>query len=254
MKWKISRYGQQVDERLDRARNFFRTVWSRQRMCPACRALVDRQEKVCPLCNERLSGVAGAGLERFFDLILPEQGRWSMFLLAAQFGGANFFGSIDSYTLLRFGAKSPLAVHGEWWRFITPMFLHAGIFHLAMNSWALYDLGPAVEGIYGRQKFLVLYVFTGIVSFATSFLWHPYGLSVGASGALFGLIGAMIAYGYRHRRGASDSVKNMFVRWAIYGLVFGFTRTTILFWKILQIAAIAAIFLAFAMVGLRQPA
>lgn len=298
LKWKINRYEQKVEDRLARARRFFQTVWNPQRMCPACRALVDRKERVCPFCGERMSAVAGAGAGRMFDLVLPEQGRITIFLLTAniflyaltwaasvrELGGEFNFVSlmgVDGRTLVRFGAKyGPLMAAGEWWRFVTPIFLHGGLLHLGMNSWVLYDLGPAVEALYGRQKFFVLYLLTGIAGVAASFLWRPYGISIGASGALFGLIGSMIAYGYRNRRSVSDPARNMFVKWAIYALLFGFivpgldnaahigglvggmafgwlvpqmpsvTSSSITFWKVFQGLLAMLVLVSFAMVAL----
>jgi rhomboid protease GluP len=283
-----------MGERLERARGFFRTVWSHQRMCPACRALVDRKDRVCPLCGERLSSVAGPGLDRMFDLALPDQARWSIILLGINLflyaltwiasqqarggAGGNLLGGMDGYTLIRFGARDVYSGAVEWWRFIAPIFLHGNALHLAMNCWVLYDLGPAVEGIYGRQKFLVMYLASGIGGSIASHFWQPRAISIGASGAIFGLIGVMIAYGYRNRSRLGDSVKNMFVRWAVFALIFSFlpgidmaahigglaggillgavvadtpslTRPAILLWRALQMLAIAAILTTFLMVG-----
>ena len=303
MRWKLNRYKGELEERMERARGFFQSVVNKQRMCPACRALIDRKETVCPLCGERVSEVSQAGLGRALDSILPQQARYTTILLSVnaflfglmllatirarggEFSGNLLFGSIDVVTLVRFGAKYGfLILEGEWWRFVTPVFLHANLLHIGFNSWVLFDLGPAVEGLYGPQKFLVLYVVTGAVSFIFSFLWRPAVPSVGASGAIFGLIGVMIAYGYRNRRGAGDAVRNMFLRWAGYMLVFGLiipgidnaahigglvagivfgalvsdlpevTQSGIQMWKILRAVAFLIVLFSFIMVGLRAGA
>ncbi|MDP4171619.1 MAG: rhomboid family intramembrane serine protease, partial [Bacillota bacterium] len=69
-------------------------------------------------------------------------------------------GSTNSMVLIRYGAKfNPLIMDGEWWRFITPIFLHIGFMHLAMNSLALYYLGTTVERIYGNARFIMIYLF-----------------------------------------------------------------------------------------------
>src|ERR1051325_5994794 len=241
LKWKITRYSRQMDDQLDQARTFWRSMWGQQKMCPACRALVDRKETTCPLCGERITRGSGGPLDRMLSLVIPDQMRYTIFIMSANVllfgltlyvtlqrlgrhaGFGAILGSIDGRTLVRFGAKyGPLISEGQWWRFVTPIFLHGGLLHIAMNSWVLMDLGPAVEALYGRQKFLVLYVLTGIGGNVLSYWWHPYTISIGASGAIVGLIGAMITYGYRHRSSAADATRGMFVRWAIYVLLFGF--------------------------------
>ncbi|WP_050180845.1 rhomboid family intramembrane serine protease [Domibacillus robiginosus] len=113
-----------------------------------------------------------------------------MFLLMTLAGG-----STTTDVLVQFGAKfNPLILEGEWWRFITPIFLHIGLLHLLMNSMALYYLGMAVEQIYGRIRFLWIYLFSGFTGSLLSFLLTP-NLSAGASGAIFGLFGALLYFG-----------------------------------------------------------
>ncbi len=113
-----------------------------------------------------------------------------MFLLMTAAGG-----STNTDVLLQFGAKfNPLILEGEWWRFITPVFLHIGLLHLLMNSMALFYLGTAVEQIYGRMRFLWIYLFSGFTGSLLSFLLTP-NLSAGASGAIFGLFGALLFFG-----------------------------------------------------------
>ncbi|OMP67759.1 hypothetical protein BTO28_06980 [Domibacillus epiphyticus] len=104
-------------------------------------------------------------------------------------------GSTNMAVLIEYGAKfNPLILEGEWWRFITPVFLHIGLLHLVMNSFALYYLGTAVEQIYGRLRFLWIYLFSGFTGSLLSFLLTP-NLSAGASGAIFGLFGALLYFG-----------------------------------------------------------
>ncbi len=109
-------------------------------------------------------------------------------------------GSTNPLVLLTFGAKyNPLILEGEWWRLITPVFLHIGFLHLFMNSLALYYLGIAVERIYGRLRFLFIYLFSGFFGALASFIFSPH-LSAGASGAIFGLFGALLFFGTEHRQ------------------------------------------------------
>lgn len=104
-------------------------------------------------------------------------------------------GSTDVQNLIKFGAKdNMLILEGEWWRFFTPIFLHIGIFHLIMNTLALYYLGVAVEGIYGRWRFLFVYLVAGFSGSIASFVFSA-NVSAGASGAIFGCFGALLFFG-----------------------------------------------------------
>jgi rhomboid protease GluP len=104
-------------------------------------------------------------------------------------------GSENPSTLVDFGAKfNPLIIAGEWWRFISPMFLHIGFLHLIMNTLGLYYLGTAVEKIYGNARFFWIYLFAGVIGSIASFGFSP-NLSAGASGAIYGCFGALLYIG-----------------------------------------------------------
>lgn len=106
--------------------------------------------------------------------------------------------SESTATLIQFGAKfNPLILEGEWWRFFTPIFLHIGFLHLAMNSIALYYFGTIAEKIFGRLRFLFIYLVAGFSGSVASFLISP-NLSAGASGAIFGCFGALLYFGYNY--------------------------------------------------------
>jgi len=93
-----------------------------------------------------------------------------------------------------FGANyGPYTLSGQWWRLLTYMFLHGGLMHIAFNMWCLWDLGRLCESLYGRWTFGAVYLITGISGGLASVAWHPMIPSVGASGAIFGLVGALIA-------------------------------------------------------------
>ena len=103
--------------------------------------------------------------------------------------------------LLDFGAMySPLIVSGEYWRLLTAMFLHAGFIHLLFNLIGLVIFGRINERLFGRVKFFGLYVLTGISASSTSYLFNDVGISIGASGAIFGMMGAMISFFVINRR------------------------------------------------------
>ncbi|WP_052329774.1 rhomboid family intramembrane serine protease [Thermicanus aegyptius] len=108
-------------------------------------------------------------------------------------------GSQNPETLIRFGAKyNPAIKAGEWWRLITSIFLHSGFFHVALNSIALYYLGLLVERMYGRARFLLIYFMAGLLGAVASFLYSD-TVSVGSSGAIYGLFGALLFFGMRRR-------------------------------------------------------
>lgn len=131
-------------------------------------------------------------------------------------------GSTNIENLIHFGAKyNPAMIDGEWWRLISSMFLHIGFLHLMMNMLALYYLGTAVERIYGSGRFLLIYFLAGIGGGLTSFVFSM-SVSAGASGAIFGLFGALIFFGTIHRKIFFQTMgKNILTIIAI-NIVFGF--------------------------------
>lgn len=106
-----------------------------------------------------------------------------------------------SQVFLNYGAKVNAALlAGEYWRFITPVFLHVGIIHILFNGYFLYVMGPQLESMFGAGRFLLIYFAAGIwgVIFSLAFSDRP---SAGASGALFGILGALAVYFYVNRQG-----------------------------------------------------
>ncbi|HZS52582.1 MAG TPA: rhomboid family intramembrane serine protease [Bryobacterales bacterium] len=206
------------------------------RMCPHCRAFVDSSERICTECHEPLgrtyaqrvtAGAALAGLvpPTHFTTIIILLINGALFaatvLLSMQRSGGGLW-AVNSEVLYYFGAKESLSIltQGQWWRLVTAGFLHGGLLHILMNSWALYDLGAQTEEAYGTARFLVFYLASSVAGFAASTFWSR-ALSIGASAALFGLIGAMIAFAQRHRSTLLGmAMKSVYTRWAVYGLLF----------------------------------
>jgi rhomboid protease GluP len=123
--------------------------------------------------------------------------------------------------LYAFGAKIGLQnIDGQWWRLVTAGFLHGNLLHILMNSWVLFDLGAQVEQVYGASRMWVIYFVATVAGFYASAVFNP-GLSIGASAGVCGLLGAMIALGVRHRNPAGAAIRGMYVRWAVYMLIFG---------------------------------
>ena len=99
-----------------------------------------------------------------------------------------------THQLINLGANAgELTLAGQWWRLVTCMFLHGGLMHIGFNMWCLWDLGLLCESLYGPWTLLALYFVSGVGGSLASVAWHPRGISVGASGAIFGLAGALIA-------------------------------------------------------------
>jgi membrane associated rhomboid family serine protease len=103
------------------------------------------------------------------------------------------FLTFDSQLLLHWGANAgALTSGGQWWRLVTSTFEHGGLLHIALNMWCLYNLGWLAELLFGRTRFTLLYLLCGIGGSLGSICWHGNGVSVGASGAIFGVAGALI--------------------------------------------------------------
>lgn len=128
-----------------------------------------------------------------------------LFLVATALGGGLF--KVDSEVMIRLGTDyTPLTLAGQWWRLLTSIFLHFGLFHIALNMWALYVNGRVAERIFGSLRYLAIYLVAGLSGSVASLLWHPIVNGAGASGAIFGVLGAMIAFFVKREGGVPASV------------------------------------------------
>ena len=102
--------------------------------------------------------------------------------------------------LIDFGAKvNVFILNGQYWRLFTAMFIHIGVFHLLFNLYALYAIGPLVEGYFGHLRFTIIYILAGLFGSLASYAMTP-AISAGASGAIFGLFGAVTVYFLKHHQ------------------------------------------------------
>lgn len=133
-------------------------------------------------------------------------------------------GSENTNTLISFGANFvQLTKSGDYYRLITSAFLHIGIVHLFLNMYSLYVLGPAVESFYGRFKYILIYLLSAIFgSLFTIVLSSENTVAAGASGAIFGLLGALLYFGYNYRGYIGNSIISQIVPIVLINLVFGF--------------------------------
>jgi rhomboid protease GluP len=198
-------------------------------------------KKICKWCVQYEAAQRGEVSDDAVQPVIPapwQQRRFSPVAITQALIGINALvfvamlmagGSITGGTsdqLIRWGANAGfLTVGGQWWRLLTCMFLHIGVLHILFNMWCLWDLGALCEALYGRWTFLTVYVISGLSGSLMSVAWQPGRVSAGASGAIFGLAGALIASFWLGEfsapreavRGALRSV----VMFAVYNLLFG---------------------------------
>ncbi len=193
-------------------------------MCPNCRAFVTTSDKVCPYCDAQLGAraVDRRAPGEILGGLIP-QARFTTIMILLINTGLFLAQSLNPRSgLLEFGASLPAPMmEGQWWRLITAGFLHGGILHILMNSWVLFDLGAEVEQIYGTSRLIVFYFVSTITGFWTS-SHLGFHTSVGSSAGIFGLIGAMLAFGVTDKSSLGAAVKSLYMRWVIYGLVLSF--------------------------------
>ena len=131
-------------------------------------------------------------------------------------------GSEDAVTLLLFGANfRGLVQAGEVWRLVTSMFLHIGLIHLVVNMYSLLIIGKQLESFLGKWKFLIVYLGSGILGSLLSVVVHS-SISAGASGAIFGLLGSLLYFGYHYRLYLGTVLKTQVIPIIIINLLIGF--------------------------------
>lgn len=131
-----------------------------------------------------------------------------------------FVGDFDT-NLSNYCVYGPLIRMGEYYRLITGTFLHANLFHLLMNMYALYIIGSQIESFMGRTKYLAIYLYSGLMSSLLSITLGNYP-SVGASGAIFGLMGCLLYFGYHYRVYLGNVLKSQIIPLILLNLVVGF--------------------------------
>jgi rhomboid protease GluP len=209
----------------------------RPKICPACGALVGINVTRCHECGASLRFSLAAlskGLSGFFGgrapmtsvLLVVNIMMFGVSLVATmqagEAGGLNILWSMNGEILDRLGASHSVAIFfgHQWYRLATAMFLHLGLLHIGMNMMVLLDVGPVLEELYGSSRYLFLYTTTGILGFLLSaFLGRN---AVGASGALMGLIGAMIAVTTRRGGGSMTELRSRLIRWVLMIFLIGF--------------------------------
>ena len=181
----------------------------RPKLCPVCGALVGIKATRCHECGANLRFSLAALSKHLSGILGENEAPATTVLLIANilmFGvswlamvneGVGSFSKIlwgmSGETMYRLGASFGPAIFGlnEWWRLATAMFLHGGLIHIGFNMMALMQIGPALEELYGSARYLFFYVVTGMFGFLVSAFFGNY--SLGASGAILGLVGLLLA-------------------------------------------------------------
>ena len=134
-------------------------------------------------------------------------------------------GSQNTKTLIDFGANYvKLTKAGEYYRLITSAFLHIGVIHLLLNMYSLYIVGTQIEYFYGKIKYLIIYIFSAIMgSLFTIVLSGSNTVAAGASGAIFGLLGSLLYFGYNYRGYIGNAIVGQIIPVILLNLFVGFT-------------------------------
>jgi rhomboid protease GluP len=205
-------------------------------LCPSCGRLTNADAPSCLVCGRRNPGMWGfAGPLRalfrrrsFVDFVTVA----CIVLYVASLvvdpaaalknrGFLDIF-SPSSAALGALGATGPRQwQQGEWWTVITAIYLHGGILHILFNLLWIRQLAPAVEELYGPSRLVVIFTVAGVVGFIASNLLSPWP-SVGASGSIFGLLGAMVAFGQKRGGTFGSMVLRQYGQWALLLFIMGF--------------------------------
>ncbi|MGB0044698.1 MAG: rhomboid family intramembrane serine protease [Terriglobales bacterium] len=197
-------------------------------------------KKLCQWCvmNEAAKRGEDIPIQRVEPAPWARQQSSSMVVTQAIFGinvavfaamclaGVSMLDNPSGQDLVHWGANfGPLTISGQWWRLLTCVFVHGGLLHIGFNMWCLWSLGRLAESVYGHWTFAAVYLICGLSASLGSVIWNPVILSVGASGAIFGIAGALIASFYLGEfslpRAAMSGMLRSVVAFVGYNLFFG---------------------------------
>jgi rhomboid protease GluP len=209
----------------------------RPQLCPNCGSLVGINATRCHNCgtnlkfsmaavNRSLSGVFSGPAPVTTALLVANLMMFGVEWMASTAeggGGLSILGSMNNFASYRLGASFGPAIFGpdhEWYRLGTAMFLHGGLIHIGVNMMSLMQLGPALEELYGSARYLFLYVLTGAFGFLVSAATGHF--SLGASGALMGIVGAMLAVTSKRGGSYMHDLRSRLVTSVVILFVIGF--------------------------------
>jgi rhomboid protease GluP len=205
-------------------------------LCPSCGRLTRADAAECLICGRRRPGMWGLSdvFRRFFRTGSPTQiitiACIALYVLSLVFDPAGALRPRGALSLLpanpnvlaALGAAGSVPWQlGHWWTLLTAIYLHGDVLHILFNVLWIRQLGPAVEELYGPARFFVVFTVSGVAGFVVSnFVGVP--LTVGASGSIFGLLGAMVAFGRRRGGVFGAMMLRQYGQWALLLFVLGF--------------------------------
>jgi rhomboid protease GluP len=205
-------------------------------LCPNCRKLISADEPRCPYCGTVRPGLWGAtpALQRVFgarmDLVPGIIGACVVLYVigllidlpgAMQSRGLLSLLSPSGVALYRLGMTGGFATReGRWWTTLTAIYLHGGLLHIFFNMWWVHRLGAEAQEIFGRARFFILFTLTGVAGFVVSNVMGA-NPSIGASGAIFGLMGAMLAFQRRQHSSWGEIASSPLMQMIVINLLFG---------------------------------
>ena len=235
--------------RLERWKNAFGGIFGggneqpRPKLCPSCGSLVGINATRCHNCgtnlrfslaavSKGLSGIFGGNAPVTTALLILNLAMFGVEFMAmaaaGKAGGLAILWGMDPEVTYRLGSNWGIAVFGlhQWWRLITACFLHGGLIHIGFNLMILMDFGPALEELYGSAKYLFFYVVCGAFGYVVSGFFSR-ATSVGASGAILGLFGLLLAVTSKRGGAYMRELRSRLVGSIVFLFIFGFVMSGI---------------------------
>jgi len=198
-----------------------------------CGQMLVAGDTVCPACERRqYTPYAVRKMLRLARSFIPGELPGTAFvvlligvsfILQLRVGSGGIMNPNDTAELYELGASFPfLTVGPHPWRAFTYTCLHGGLMHVAFNMIVLFQIGPLVERTFGSARFLAAWVFTGALAAVLPIFITGGSLVIGASGAVFGLMGMALIYGHQVGTAQGRHIRDIMIRWTIYTTIFGF--------------------------------
>jgi membrane associated rhomboid family serine protease/ribosomal protein L40E len=223
-RWKLRAWQDRMKAKKAAVAGEAAAITREHKICPRCRALNPGDGKLCIKCGARLHSRPVEIADRFlrhFSLGMTAETYIAAAMIAgyaitAMRGSSSSFLSASPRDLVWLGGLLPADVlAGQWWRLWTCVFLHGGLMHIGFNAYALIYIMPFVREVYGDGKAVVAFFITGIAAGLASLEWsvlsygaNGYRVSIGASGAICGLIGLMMVWGHRDGTAGGVAIRN----------------------------------------------